>query len=848
MLTIDSIKVRSDVRYALVAVAVLLSVAAVVLAYDSSGADVEGGGTATEAPKEVVYYDSGFFIDKEGYYGGDAKLIYEEHGPGVKVVGIERGSTSTSYIEIPESIYCVDTGVQYTVVGDIVQKTGDNTYVSDDSNYGLIHYTVIEGYAWITEMEYFAISYFVFHHKITCGDEEFKVAGVLSSCFIPTGDIESLNILIDFDDDLLSYSLPDNWMENNDSIRDLSIIASINWTKWQDTALNIGEHAFKDCTSLQSLYLPYNVTCPGEAFMGCTSLGSGNTSENPFFLNTYFQTSKHMFSGCTGLEYLELGPNFSTFDCSDELFPYCPNLKVVYNSSAYFAIHTAQDLIVASGSKHVLLFNNPGGEFTQRASVTYADDGYSITNITLPKATTSDGFDAPAWCHNDTSTWYNSGNQLDTSEYYFIHWGPNNEYYYDLNTRCTVTYHVYNEGKEISTATQTVWCMYNTSLYGQGTYPDTEVSLPEEFTWTSTSGFTFSSGQPVTLFGDLELYVWLDGIKPETFDVTCIWDYFDTSGDITQITRYTYTMNIASGTTVIPDKDFFNGIGASDELIAEFYKYGGFWLAKGGWKYSLTYGNATFLNYSYSAFVPIVYHNDNDSTLDAICYGSSAYKTVNPNFFTYDSEKHFVGWGLYPDSCQHLPGDSVVARGWVSYWAFCASGDVVVTYVYNNGEGDTTADSPYGYGLLSDLETFPDETPRGKKLIGWGYTPDHLNFPIGTQVKMINNLKLYAVYEKVTEPLSVIVDDLFLSADDLSGIYDVSYTVIGTLSDGENVVPTVTYGTDPEPPTAVGVYAMTVECKVVNSDGDDVTGYYEIAVISDSFLTIYRGDHSTVID
>ncbi len=42
MLSIDSIKGRSVVFYASVAVAVLLSVAAVVLAYDSSGA--EGGG------------------------------------------------------------------------------------------------------------------------------------------------------------------------------------------------------------------------------------------------------------------------------------------------------------------------------------------------------------------------------------------------------------------------------------------------------------------------------------------------------------------------------------------------------------------------------------------------------------------------------------------------------------------------------------------------------------------------------------------------------------------------------------------------------------------------------------
>ncbi len=44
MLSIDSIKGRSVVFYASVAVAVLLSVAAVVLAYDSSVAE-GGGGT-----------------------------------------------------------------------------------------------------------------------------------------------------------------------------------------------------------------------------------------------------------------------------------------------------------------------------------------------------------------------------------------------------------------------------------------------------------------------------------------------------------------------------------------------------------------------------------------------------------------------------------------------------------------------------------------------------------------------------------------------------------------------------------------------------------------------------------
>ncbi len=64
-------------------------------------------------------------------------------------------------------------------------------------------------------------------------------------------------------------------------------------------------------------------------------------------------------------------------------------------------------------------------------------------------------------------------------------------------------------------------------------------------------------------------------------------------------------------------------------------------------------------------------------------------------------------------------------------------------------------------------------------------------------------------------------------------------------SDRYKVEVSVSYEEGSVPPTAVGVYEMAVVIKVTDADGNDVTGHYDITVVS-GFLTICRGNFSAV--
>ncbi len=111
---------------------------------------------------------------------------------------------------------------------------------------------------------------------------------------------------------------------------------------------------------------------------------------------------------------------------------------------------------------------------------------------------------------------------------------------------------------------------------------------------------------------------------------------------------------------------------------------------------------------------------------------------------------------------------------------------------------------------------------------------------------MINSLKLYAVWGK-DNSLTVIVDNLLLSADALPDDYTPDHTVIGELSAGDTVEVSVTYESNTDLPTAVGVYTMKVEIIVKDSEGNVVTDNYNISKVS-GFLAIYQGDHAAVTD
>jgi hypothetical protein len=82
----------------------------------------------------------------------------------------------------------------------------------------------------------------------------------------------------------------------------------------------ISEHAFSDCSYIESVTIPNSVTFIGEAaFRGCTSLTSVTIP------NSVTQINKYAFSGCSSLETVTLSENITRIN--DNLFYYCTSLK-----------------------------------------------------------------------------------------------------------------------------------------------------------------------------------------------------------------------------------------------------------------------------------------------------------------------------------------------------------------------------------------------------------------------------------------------------------------------------------------------------------------------------------------
>ncbi len=251
----------------------------------------------------------------------------------------------------------------------------------------------------------------------------------------------------------------------------------------------------------------------------------------------------------------------------------------------------------------------------------------------------------------------------------------------------------------------------------------------------------------------------------------------------------------------------------------------------------------------------ITYSNDQEKVARTFLrYTTIDHIVVAPN--TFDRNGAIIPFKYWTrGSTEDYPGDVISCAGTdelklYPYWG-SQNDSVSVTYnLYNNGSKYEYKTMTYTYKNI--LEKLPSDSDtgfsrEGYKLIGWSYTENgNVNFSLETPVTMVNNLRLYAVWVQINQ-LIVIVDNLLLSADDLPSTYKTTYTVIGTLSEGDSVELTVTYDSSTDHPTAVGVYTMKIDYKVVNTSGKDVTGNYKITV-SDSFLTIYSGDHSLVID
>ena len=136
---------------------------------------------------------------------------------------------------------------------------------------------------------------------------------------------------------------------------------------------NIGESAFKDCTSLTSITILDGVTSIGESvFEDCTSLTSVTIG------NGVKSIGNSAFSGCTSLTIITIPDSVTSI--SDGAFRYCTSLTSV---------------TIGNGVKSI------GDEAFYECK--------SLTNITIPDSITSIGYSAfgDTSYYNDESNWDN---------------------------------------------------------------------------------------------------------------------------------------------------------------------------------------------------------------------------------------------------------------------------------------------------------------------------------------------------------------------------------------------------------------------------------------------------------
>lgn len=808
----------------------------------------------------------------------------------VRITDMVRDLRSSSFTTFPTQV--TDGTDTYDVVGNTVTYIESNKKYTDD--FGLEYkidlsktYVTIEGYSG-------AGSSVIFPDKIYYDDKEYKVAGVQSSCTsFQSAPISSLTVLVSYDD----YKLGEKFMPNNTNLNTLKFI--VNNDNPDGEGLIDLQAAFKGCTGLTTLILPNAMHRADNAFEGCTGLGSD--MEAPFLFNTKLRITQtetnNVFANCidtdgNGLKYLELGRNVNKVST---VFSGCTGIRVIYNTGTTISESDIAGSILESGSNNVLLFNNPGGEFTKWSSITTDTEGTAVTNITMPEGTLG-GVDIPEWSHKDGITRYNSGNEYtsfspwSTSEHEYSY------YYYALYGSCTVTYHVTYKDTDGTTKTdeqiQTVVCMYNTLLYDENNYPNATVQAKikeivddEEKTnpvWTDATNLvpnknitTYRLGQSLTVFCDLDLYLYLDDISSKSITLTYKWDYIDTTGT-PALKTYVYSSSSTSGNINLASyADFKNAKTSSGDVLsdnAEAISYLGaeyFWYGSILW--SSPDGNTMNAGGNFCTFYESTYMtlkmNSGDffytSGQDIRWYtGPHSSVSVNPNIVTCKDNTSFKCWKI--NNIEYYPGAVFSPQSWENRlsieWSD-NSGKSTVTYcnLYDRAEGKES--SEYVYGEQTTLAS--DYTRPGYRLVGWSYSErGNVNFSLKTPVTMLSDLRLYAVWEEGSSSQSpiVITENLLVSIDNIpAGDYDTEFVFIGALADGDRVVWTQSFcngaGTVVAKPTDVGVYTIKVGYRVFNGT-TDVTGNYYSGYDGNpvtencysGFLTIYDGERSTVTD
>jgi hypothetical protein len=108
--------------------------------------------------------------------------------------------------------------------------------------------------------------------------------------------------------------------ENNQFIK--SVTVPDNWT------FTIYENAFRNCTSLETIKLPYSINSINEeAFKNCTSLLSIEIPEAPPDSSYSLYIHREAFANCIALEQVSLPVNRNNFDIDSTAFIGCDKIK-----------------------------------------------------------------------------------------------------------------------------------------------------------------------------------------------------------------------------------------------------------------------------------------------------------------------------------------------------------------------------------------------------------------------------------------------------------------------------------------------------------------------------------------
>ena len=776
-----------------------------------------------------------------------------------------------------------------TVEKDSSDTTG-NTYIDINGDFKL-KYTVVSSTDKTVKISGYSYSgttatAVTFPAKIVYDSVEYQVIGIPDDSsywktdpFMRTAKVSELTIEVSYS----SYVLPSDFMKNNTYLTKVTFKVEGDDPEGNGK-VSLGDSAFDGCTNLIDLTLPEVLTQVGmTVFANCTKLGSQNTSENPFIFNTKIVGYKagsditrdkcYLFTGCTGLVYLELGKNVNTVTGifsprTDTGHSGCSSIKVVYNAGTKISQGDVEASVVESGSYNVLIFYFCGGDLTKGATI-------SGTSFTMPKGTLND-IEIPSWTPRDGTNKYLGGVEYSSFSPWSASTADDSYYYFTLYGSCTVNYHVTykdSSGNVVtSTVSQEVVCMYNSLLYGKDNYPDSTVSgkMSSSFEWTSSTGTKYLSGQSVTIYSDLDLYLNLDSTTSGDITITYQFDYTyvytDWKTQKTTYTVYTYTAKItaSAGTSVslLTNSGFQNYItGTAASYAKSAFSSYDLWAAPDGTVYNMGgstvfYGNMTLTPVD-SEYTVVYYSN---TTADEVLKFNSARAsvTINANTF-FNGNAHFVCWNTVKDGSgtNYYPEDVTTITGTLALYAIWSTDtEINVTYnLYKDSTGKYVSETDtYTYG---DLVNLPNFLRRGYTLVGWSYTQSqHVNFATGSQVTMLKDLTLYAVWSE--NQLTIIVDNKLVSVKDI-GPLTYGYTVLGDLVSGDTVKLTVTLkdadGNVVENPTAVGVYTIEAGYQVFDSNGKDVTGEYYSGYDGtpvtfqcySGFLAIYSGNPSIII-